>query len=826
MTTKKTMLHQRVASLFFKQAFFLFMTLTSMVSYSQCVPDWTNFGINSTTAATLEYDNFVSSFHSTIVRDVDGNFQAWGQSTMSDGTSSFLSPTIINKTNFSALTGTPLRVAIGSSSNNIQHILLTSDNKLWAWGDAGAVVSSNVKSGTAFGSFSLPSGVTAANVKMLFATSKTLVITTCDGKVYVLSQNDDMRGQSGASSESTWYKVKKGATGTNSNTTNDLTGIVAARGSATGLIALDNAGNLWTWGTQTYDGVNNSSSPGARSYAAAMTKPTGSGTIKMIGATTDGTNTSYYVLDTDGKLFALGANSNGQLGNWGTTDSKIWVRPTYTNGGTAMNNIVWISPQEHDATYAFINVISNSTDGNKLYNWGAESGYDLGRKIGTSLFGSSNTNPAVVPDANFEGSRTNTEILAVESGGHTTMILKKCENQFGYVGHRTNGSMGCGNCSGNTAQNFSFSTAPIQIAGVITSPTIRNDVAPTYCNGSTITLVGQPAGGTFSIVSGGGTISGDKYTFPTSGTGNIVIRYTVTGFCSPVDATFKRGACKAISGTIWVDPDMNAVKASGEKGTDNGGTLWVNLVGPDGKVVQSVQVDTYGNYYLSVASPVAGNYKIIVTNSEKTAGTSLTTADAPNSPNGKYTGTNVNGTPSTNNQTGVAIINLQSTPANTTVDFGINDKSLPVNFGSVVAKIKGDNLLVSWSSFQEKNNDRFDVEASTDGNNFTAIGTVKTLAENGNSDQPISYEFTQSATGAGLALGISLLTLIGLGTIKSRKYRMVLSIVALLGISIVYVGCKKNDGSLNNDGRLYIRIAQIDKDGTKTYSKTVVATKE
>ena len=30
-------------------------------------------------SATIEYDNFVSTFHSTVVRDADGNFQVWGE---------------------------------------------------------------------------------------------------------------------------------------------------------------------------------------------------------------------------------------------------------------------------------------------------------------------------------------------------------------------------------------------------------------------------------------------------------------------------------------------------------------------------------------------------------------------------------------------------------------------------------------------------------------------------------------------------------------------------------------------------------------------------
>ena len=809
----------KCSNLFVKQVFFLFVLLNCITGYSQCVPDWSNFGVNSSSAATLEYDNFVSSFHSTIVRDVDGNFLIWGERSKPNGSDEFKSPTKINKSNFSDLTGTPLRAAEGSYVSSggtvyIQHFILTSNDKLWVWGKEGAVVSSSVKSGNAFSSFSLPSGVTAKNVKMLFATSKTLVITTCSGNVWVLSQNGHMRGNGNSGDNSTWYQVKK------SSGANDfLTGIVATRGSATGLIALDASGNLWTWGTSTYDGNNNTSSPGARSYATAMKKPTGIGTIKMIGATSNGDNTSYYVLDTGGKLFAMGNNGNGQLGDFSTTERKEWIQPKYSNGGSnqEMNNISWIAPQEHDDYTPFINVINSA---GVLYNWGKESRSALGR-------GESGDRDPGAP-SNFPSGKSNTDIMAVESGGHTTMILKKCEDKFGYIGHRVNGSMACGSCGNDDdIKTFSFATAPIQIAGVITAPTIRNDVSTAFCNGSTIALVGQPAGGTFTISSGGGTLNGNKYTFPASGTGDIKITYTVSGFCSPVEITFTRSSCKAISGTLWVDNDMNSVKDPSENGSNNGGTLWVNLVDPvSGKVVSSVEVDSYGNYYIQApSSPTAGNYKIIVTNQQKTVGTSLSTSDVPDAPNSKFTGTNINGTANTGNNTGVASIDL-SIGGNATVDFGLFEKTLSASFGNVSAKLISDKLIINWTALTETNNDRFDIEASADGENFTKIGSVKSLAENGNATQAIQYNFEKDASSAAMVLGFSLLTIGSIGLFAGRKRRVLLTLLVLLGIATLYAGCSKEDKSVSKDGKLYIRIAQVDKDGGKSYSKTVVVISE
>src|SRR5690606_1257552 len=106
-----------------------------------------------------------------------------------------------------------------------------------------------------------------------------------------------------------------------------------------------------------------------------MESPVPAGTdIKMIGATfrsgasnyTAG-RPSYYVLDVNGNLYAMGRNDQRQLGDWTTTDRLTWVQPRYTSAsGPVMSDIKWISPLEHDWYYGAINVITNTGD---LYNW-------------------------------------------------------------------------------------------------------------------------------------------------------------------------------------------------------------------------------------------------------------------------------------------------------------------------------------------------------------------------------------------------------------------------------------------------------------------------
>ena len=116
--------------------FFLLLFFFIQDSYSQCSTpvvgcsstDLANFGTDSNTnGATIEYDNYISSFHNTIVRTADGSLQVWGELFSSDGVTNALSPITVNATNFSALTtSTPLKGALGSSSANaVQGIILS-----------------------------------------------------------------------------------------------------------------------------------------------------------------------------------------------------------------------------------------------------------------------------------------------------------------------------------------------------------------------------------------------------------------------------------------------------------------------------------------------------------------------------------------------------------------------------------------------------------------------------------------------------------------------------------------------------------------------------
>jgi gliding motility-associated-like protein len=526
--------------------FFIFFVF-SQIANAQCASpvvgcpntDLTNFGIDSNNdATTIEYDNFVSSWHTTVVRTSDGSFQVWGEKIAPNGANNVLAPLTINATNFTnaapgipaiplkTLAGTPLKVALGSSSSdNVQGILLATDG-LYAWSKEGAVLADAITSSTEFQKLTidgntngLPSGVTPGDVKMMFATYMTLAITTCSGDVWVISQTEEVRGNGGGGSATKWYRVTTSAPGNPF-----LTDVVACRGNTDGLMALKSDGTVYVWGINVLLG-NNTAIIGNQNRAVQMTMPTT--TPKMIGSTGSGTARSYYVLSTDGNLYAVGENSKKELGDWTTNDRLGWVQPHYdSKTGPVMNNIKWFSSQEHDAQYGSMNVINSSKN---LFAFGNSNGYLLGK-------GNTSTDPTTPNGTDIDN------ILAVETGGHTSMIVKKCEAKFGYVGHRISGSMGDGTNASTNEQNYTFATAAVQICGVESIPVIQpistgGGPGSKYCVGDPVLLEPSPTGGTLSILSGPGTLTGNTLSF--TGAGTVEVQYSVATDCGGTSVTTK-----------------------------------------------------------------------------------------------------------------------------------------------------------------------------------------------------------------------------------------------------------------------------------------------
>ncbi|MFC4687482.1 hypothetical protein ACFO4P_11110 [Epilithonimonas pallida] len=454
-------------------------TVTAVVccTTGSCNP---NTFVNSSDPNTIEYDNMVSTFHATIIKEGNGTFKVWGEETNADGTSDLLLPTAVTPANGFNYTGTPLKATAGSGTVSgepaHQHALLTTDG-LYVWGVPNQLISSSIKSTNAFGKImvngkadGLPPGVIPGQVKMMFGSYQTLGIVTCSGEAWVLSMTGAKNGD-GTAEDATnnviWHRVKTSASG---NPT--LDNVVAMRGNFRALFALTSDGNLYTWGSGTYI---NSGAAANRTYATQVTVPAGV-TPKMIGMPAGRTAVAqtYYLLAADGRVFSMGYNDVKQLGDGTSTTRTSWVQPQkVTNqsgqGTGSLTNIAWISPNEHAyySGYAIcaINVLTNDL---KQWAWGVNDNYMIGGPIGTL---GTYYDPIYMPgvSAAANGLNLTDEVIAVETGGHTTINIKKSDNRFGYVGHYIHGSAGNGSSTDSQVSTYTYNTSIVTVCAAETS---------------------------------------------------------------------------------------------------------------------------------------------------------------------------------------------------------------------------------------------------------------------------------------------------------------------------------------------------------------------
>lgn len=80
---------------------------------------------------------------------------------------------------------------------------------------------------------------------------------------------------------------------------------------------------------------------------------------------------------------------------------------------------------------------------------------------------------------------------------------------------------------------------------------------------------------------------------------------------------------------------------------------------------------------------------------------------------------------------------------------GQSNLSLPVTLLSFSGYKDGSRNQLSWITASELNNRGFEVQRSTDGVNYTAIGFLNSLANGGNSNDQLSYRFTDNTPAGG-----------------------------------------------------------------------------
>lgn len=159
----------------------------------------------------------------------------------------------------------------------------------------------------------------------------------------------------------------------------------------------------------------------------------------------------------------------------------------------------------------------------------------------------------------------------------------------------------------------------------------------------------------------------------------------------------------------------------------------------------------------------------------------------------------------------------------------VKDPALSVQFGFINADIIGQTLTVNWQTLCENNNDHFDIEVSTDGAHFTKAGTVMSKSNSNNTTTALEYSFNIVSNGLPISvLSLGIFGIFGCIGFKNRRRIKLLTVAAIVVTLLGINACNKSSDTINtsSDKQIYVRIAQVDKDGTTTYSKVFKAVKK
>lgn len=438
-----------------------------------------NTYLNAVDPNTIEYDNIIADETTTIVKQKDGSYYIWGPNISPNVSSAntnvvlnLLTPTKIDPgttlptagstgAGFN-YTGTPLKAALA----NVM-LLLTTDG-LYVWGNSSMGTSAGTyktPNNFTFGKQTvnnkadgLPPGVSPTNVKMMIGNQETIAMVTCSGAAWIYNPGTvgSVYGDNMAVNTANgliWHRVMTSATQT-------LDNVVAVRGIRSTKFALTADGKLYTWGNNTFH--NDNTAAAISNYATEISVPAGV-TPKMIGMTEGNTEgqSSYYLLATNGKLYAMGNNTQRQLGLGDNAIRLNWTEVTATSGSNTLGgNIAWISPADNVNNLPSINVLT--TDG-KQWGWGRSSQGHLG------VVDNSGIAPTYMPGNGTGANELNLsdKVIAIKDGGQHAINFKENSTKFGFIGLNTNGSKGDGTSVAGT-QNLKYTyISDLDLCGAI-----------------------------------------------------------------------------------------------------------------------------------------------------------------------------------------------------------------------------------------------------------------------------------------------------------------------------------------------------------------------
>ncbi|MFT9116351.1 MAG: IPT/TIG domain-containing protein [Sporolactobacillus sp.] len=308
------------------------------------------------TSIQARYSKVADGYNHVIALDSNGNVYAWGDNTygqLGDGTTTSRSSPV-NISSSGVLSG---KVVTAIFAGNNQSFAIDSNGSLYAWGrnDTSQLGDGTTTNKTApeLISGGAISGKTIT--KVAAGDAHTLALDR-NGNVYAWGYNVDGRlGNNTTTNSSTPILINDGAISGKT--------IIDIAAGYYHSVALDNSGNVYTWGNNTYGQLGNDTNTNSSVPVAVYNAGVLSG--KIVTSLSAGQNYTL-ALDSNGQVYAWGDNNDGQLGD-GTTINEL--EPINVSSGSTVLSGVYIKTISAGKGSSDAHTLALDNSGN-VYSWG------------------------------------------------------------------------------------------------------------------------------------------------------------------------------------------------------------------------------------------------------------------------------------------------------------------------------------------------------------------------------------------------------------------------------------------------------------------------
>ena len=400
--------------------------------------------------------SIITGSEHTLVLTSEGKVYAWGRNADGQlGNNSTTNSSIPVAVDTSGVLSEKIITSIAAGTSH--SLVLDTEGKIHTWGNnysgqlGNGFNGDSILNPTAVDTGGVLSGKTITKIESKFHHSLAL---DDEGKVYAWgSNNSGQLGNNSTTNSSIPVAVDTSGVLSGKTITSIAAGIRNSYSEDIHSLALDDEGKVYAWGYNYFGQLGNNSTTNSLIPVAVDTSGVLSG--KTITAIAGGASHSL-ALDDEGKVYAWGSNSDGQLGNNSTTQSLIPVAVD-TSGVLSGKTITAI------AAGAYCSLALD--DEGKVYAWGSNSDGQLGNN---------STTKSLIPVAvDVSGVLSGKTITAIAAGGWNVLALST-EGKVYAWGFNYYGQLG------NNSTSQSLVPVPVYTSGVLSGKTITKISAGIY----------------------------------------------------------------------------------------------------------------------------------------------------------------------------------------------------------------------------------------------------------------------------------------------------------------------------------------------------------